>query len=270
MGRHYSPGPQDGYDSRWFAPLADIEDRHFWFRARNQVISAVVKQLTFDLPRGYRVLELGCGTGNVLRELDQLCTGGTVIGLDLFGEGLDYAASRSDALLIQGDMRALPFGTPFDLIGMFDVLEHVSDDRRLLSGLRSLLADNGRLVLTVPAHPYLWSSFDEASHHCRRYAMPDLRACLIDSGYEVEYATLYMLSLFPLMWLRRHFKTLSRQPCEDRQLAAVARDLAVVPVVNELLAWLLTSESWLIARRCHLPMGTSVLAVARHKEDPGK
>lgn len=270
MGLCCSEGPQSPYDSRWFAPLADIEERHFWFRARNQVISTVVKQLTCDLPRGYRVLELGCGTGNVLRELDRSCARGTVIGLDLFAEGLDYAASRSHALLVQGDMRALPFRTPFDLIGMFDVLEHVLHDRRLLSSLRPLLARNGRLVLTVPAHPHLWSSFDEASHHFRRYALRDLRACLVDSGYQVEYATLYMLSLFPLIWFRRRLATLPRQTCEDHQLDAVASDLAVLPVINEFLAWLLTRESWWIARRCHLPVGTSVLAIARHREDPSK
>ena len=72
------------YDPHLFA----IEDRHFWFRARNRIISTLVKQITAALSPGYRVLEVGCGTGNVLCVLQQVCTGGAVVGLDLFEDGL--------------------------------------------------------------------------------------------------------------------------------------------------------------------------------------
>ncbi len=113
------PPSHQSYDPTYFALLFQIEDRHFWFRARNQVIATVVKRLTADMPRGYRVLEIGCGTGNVLRVLEQVCTDGTVIGLDLFLEGLRYARQRTHAMLVQGDMLHLPFGAPFDLIGLF-------------------------------------------------------------------------------------------------------------------------------------------------------
>ena len=71
---------------------------------------------------------------------------------------------------MQGDVRNSPFGKPFALIGMFDVLEHIPEELETLVALREALAPGGRLMLTVPAHQYLWSYFDEAAQHCRRYS----------------------------------------------------------------------------------------------------
>ena len=72
-----------GYDPSHFETLFAAEDQHFWFRARNQVISMFARQVTRNLAPGYRVLEMGCGDGNVLRFLPPL-----VIGEDLLEEGL--------------------------------------------------------------------------------------------------------------------------------------------------------------------------------------
>ena len=149
------------YDPYYFAPLAAIEDRHFWFRARNRTLAALLARLTAPLADGYRVLEVGCGTGNVLRVLEQTCRRGLVVGMDLYGEGLTFARGRTHCPLVRGDMSHPPFEARFDLIGLFDVLEHLADDRRVLRDVRAMLAPGGRLVLTVPAHPELWSYFDE-------------------------------------------------------------------------------------------------------------
>lgn len=263
MGRSL---PHQSFDPTYFALLFQIEDRHFWFRARNQVVATVAKRLTAGMSRGYRVLEVGCGTGNVLRVLEQVCTSGTVVGVDLFSEGLHYARQRTDALLVQGDIRTVPFGVPFDLIGLFDVLEHLPDDHRVLRNLHDVLAKGGRLLLTVPAHPCLWSRFDEASCHCRRYELAELEGKLIHAGYRVEYITQYMASIFPLVWLRRRVAGLADlRPSAGagRRCDLVASELRIVPVINDLLVLLLAQEARLIARRCRLPVGTSLLAVAR-------
>src|SRR5438876_230682 len=82
------------YDARDFERLFRIEDRHFWFQARNRILSAVFAQLVRNLPSGYTVLEVGCGTGNVLRHLEKACSRGTVVGMDLFAEGLKFARTR--------------------------------------------------------------------------------------------------------------------------------------------------------------------------------
>src|SRR5438552_1184329 len=112
---------QGGYDPVFFDQLAAVEDRHFWFRARNDLIARLASRLTAPLPAGYLALEVGCGTGNVLRYLAKACDGGTVVGMDLFPEGLRHARRRTTAALVQGDLRRHPFQKPAALIGIFDV-----------------------------------------------------------------------------------------------------------------------------------------------------
>jgi SAM-dependent methyltransferase len=249
-----------GYDPAHFANLVEVEDRHFWFRARNRVIAALLRRLTADLAPGYRVLEVGCGDGNVLRFLEQAAAAGLVVGMDLYREGLNYAHRRSGCSLVQGDVNQCPFGKPFDFVGIFDVLEHIDDDHGALMQLRSLLAPGGKLLITVPAHRRLWSYFDHASGHCRRYELNELCDKLARAGYQVEYVTPYMSILYPLMWLMRK----SKQPAPAMSdEALVRRELRVVPLLNGLLAALLSPEVRWIARRKRLPFGTSLVALAR-------
>ena len=75
---------QSTYDPGYFSALFAIEDRHFWFRARNRTLFMLASQIVAEKPDGYRVLEVGCGTGNVLRTLRAACPNGVVVGLDLF------------------------------------------------------------------------------------------------------------------------------------------------------------------------------------------
>jgi len=260
------PTANRSYDPIYFAPLFAIEDRHFWFRARNRVISTLVKQITTDLASSYWVLEVGCGTGNVLRVLEQTCPGGVVVGMDLFTEGLQYARQRTSCLLVQGDMHMPPFGRRFDLIGLFDLLEHLPDDIQVLRDLYAMLAPGGRLLLTVPAHPSLWSYFDGASHHCRRYELAELESKLIRTDYRIEYLTQYMASIFPLVWLKRRLVA-STERClandVNRTHELASGELRIMPVLNDLLVLLLAQEARMIARRRQLPIGTSLLAIAR-------
>jgi SAM-dependent methyltransferase len=254
------------YDPAFFQLLFEVEDKHFWFRSRNRTIAAWVELLTSELTTSFRVLEVGCGTGNVLRVLGQACPNGTVVGMDLFAEGLKYAKERTSVALVQGDMHHPPFAGQFDIIGLFDVLEHLPDDRQVLRDLKGMLREGGALLLTVPAHPRLWSYFDEASHHCRRYQPEELKHKLVETGYNVEYTTQYMMSVFPLVWVGRHLTSLRgrlfrRQSSASREELAI-RELHPMPIVNEVLSQLLDIEGRWLERGHSLPLGTSLLAVA--------
>jgi SAM-dependent methyltransferase len=254
----------ESYDPHYFLPLFEAEDRHFWFRARNQVIAEVVKQIIGGLTPGYKVLEVGCGTGNVLRVLEDTCAKGSVTGMDLFPEGLRYARQRTGCPLVVGDMMTPPFNDGrFGLIGLFDVLEHLSDDDKVLRHLAKMLAPGGSLLLTVPAYPELWSDFDEAAHHCRRYRPAELEQRLVDAGYRVEYLTPYMVTMFPLVWASRKLGARAGERSQNDLREAVSRDLAVRPGLNTLLRWWLRGEVPLIRRRWQLPFGSSLLALAR-------
>jgi SAM-dependent methyltransferase len=264
--RPLDPPEMPSYDPAFFAHLYAIEDTHFWFRARNAVISTLIGQLVAPMPDGYRVLEVGCGSGNVLRHLERVCTHGRVYGMDLFSDGLVFARTRVDCPLIQADMHAAPFGVGFNLIGLFDVIEHLPDDLRVLQDLYHLLAPGGALVLTVPAHMALWSYFDDASHHQRRYSVDGLRARLEEAGYEVEYLTPYMAPLFPLLWLGRRLFTFNNRRGVGRVARSdelARRELKIMPGLNRVLGWVLKLEARRIARRQTLAVGTSLLVVAR-------
>ena len=257
----------NGFDPLCFGLLYAVEDKHFWFRARNRIISTLVRQIVADWESGYRILELGCGTGNVLRVLKRACPHGMVIGLDLFASGLQYARCRTSCDLVRADVRKLPFCAAFDLIGLFDVLEHLPDDNQVLRELHSVLRPHGVLILTVPAHRSLWSYFDEVSHHCRRYGASELEGKLSRAGYSVEYLTQFMASIFPVVWVKRRLTMRTRRNSRDRNAGRMRNvalgELRTPPFVNDLLTFLLSQEAHLLVRRRRLPIGTSLLAIAR-------
>jgi len=254
------------YDPVHFEHLFAVEDRHFWFRARNQVLATVMRQITCELKPGYRVLEVGCGTGNVLKMLSRICTRGSVVGMDLFAEGLWYARRRTNCALVHGDINASPLRERFEVVGLFDVLEHLPDDVGVLRMLYEHVAPGGWLLITVPACPSLWSYFDEASHHCRRYTLDELEQKLVQVGFQINYATYFMFSLYPILWAGRKLYGLSRNGTKTSATDAdelAHRELKIIPVVNDILHFLLAQEAHLIARRRHLPIGTSVLFIAK-------
>jgi SAM-dependent methyltransferase len=255
--------PIGGYDPAFFDQLARIEDRHFWFRARNRLIFELARRISSTLTPGYRVLEVGCGTGNVLRMLRKACPDGMIVGLELWFDGLRHARRRSAGLLVQGDVRNCPFGKPFELVGLFDVLEHVQDDRETLASVWKLLAPGGRLLLTVPAHQFLWSYFDEAAHHCRRYSVEDIRQKLTGAEFQVEFLSQFMTCIFPLVWVFRKMRGLRKQSDSDSARSRASDDFWLVPIVNPILTALLTVEARWVARGHHLPIGTSLVVVAR-------
>jgi SAM-dependent methyltransferase len=264
--RASSPGPrsapQGGYDPSFFDELAAIEDQHFWFRARNRLIFDLAKKICSQIEPGYLVLEVGCGTGNVLRALRDACSAGRVVGLELWFDGLRHAQRRVGDWLVQGDVRSLPFGRQFNLVGLFDVLEHLPEERETLRAVHGALVPGGKLMLTVPAHQFLWSYFDEAAHHCRRYSETEIRERLVEAGFHVEYLSQFMACIFPIVWaFRKAGNFWSRSDSETSRNWA-AREFRIVPGVNWVLTSLLTLEARWLASGHRLGFGTSFVVIA--------
>lgn len=249
-----------GYDPALFDAIAAAERRHFWFRARNRVLEAVLSPLGARMAAGTRALEIGCGTGNTLRVLSRACPRATVVGMDLFAEGFRHAA-QGRARLVQGRLEQSPFRTRFDLVGLFDVLEHIEDDRQALESIRLLLEPGGHLVLTVPAGPHLWSAFDTASHHWRRYTRDELQARLEGAGFELRYMTPFMTASYPALWLARKLRSRARSQVE-RPDDAILAELAIPGWLNAVLDLALRPEGVILRAGGRLPVGTSLLAVA--------
>jgi SAM-dependent methyltransferase len=251
------------YNPKFFAKIAKIEDRHFWFCARSRIIAAAARNAVGGLPTGYRVLDVGCGTGTVLRQLAQVCREGQVTGMDLYPEAAAVASQRAGCRVIVGDILSPPDLGELHVITMFDVLEHFPNDRQILGTANRMLKHNGVLILTVPAHMSLWSYFDVAAHHCRRYDSGGLTRLLLESGFEVEYLTEFMMGLFPLIWLLRRVYGGAVETDRERATEKAASELTIVPVINSGLKFIFAAEAFAIRRRWRLPIGTSLLAVAR-------
>jgi SAM-dependent methyltransferase len=255
---------RETYDTAYFHRLARIEDEHFWFRFRNGVIARLMRQIVAGREPDCRVLEVGCGNGNALRHLQAACPDARVLGMDPFWEGLRLARQRAGCSLVLADIQNPPFRECFAAVGLFDVLEHLPDDRLVLKNVGALLVGGGTLFLTVPAHMCLWSYFDEASHHRRRYSREQLRTLLHDGGFQIEYLTEFMFVLFPLAWIVRRLSAFvfrRKKQADAKELSM--RELRVVPVWNGILGALLGAELPLIARRLRIPLGSSLLAIAR-------
>jgi SAM-dependent methyltransferase len=250
-----------------FGALAAAEARHFWFRSRQRVIDVLARQAARTLPGGARILEIGCGNGALLAVLAAACPGARVFGMDLFGEGL--ARPGRAATLVQADAAAPPFTAAFHLVGMFDILEHVADDAAVLTRARGLLVPGGRLLLTVPGHPGLWSYADEASSHFRRYTRTQIGRRLAEAGYVVHYATHFMTAVAPLVWLGRRLAPIAARarhgPATSQTLAHA--ELRLPGPLNHLLALACAPERALIARRWRLPVGTSIAVIAAPAAD---
>jgi SAM-dependent methyltransferase len=185
-----------------FAVLAAVEERHFWFKPRARLITGLVGKFC---AHAQSFLEIGCGTAFVLAALARARPWRRIAGTDYHGEGLAFARRRLDATveLLRADARLAPAADAFDVVGLFDVIEHFADDVTVLEAAHRALTGRGSIVIAVPQHPWLWSRLDEAAGHVRRYRRGELEQKLAATGFEVAFSTSYMVALLPLMVVSR-------------------------------------------------------------------
>ena len=258
-------GGSPGYDPHYFTTLPAVEDTHFWFVARREWILAGLRRHVPDLDaRG--LFDVGCGTGGLVSWLQR--SGVPVAGAgDAYREGLRVARGRLDATLVLFDLAGPPpLGPGQSMLGFFDVLEHLEDDRATLEWARSVLAPGGILVLTVPAHPFLFDEMDRLAHHRRRYRVAELRAKLREAGLEIRHLGHFMALLVPLLVAVRVLGRLLPRSLRDPSKRRDA-ELRIVPGLNAVLLALLRLEG-LLGRLVPWPFGTSLLAVAARPSEP--
>lgn len=247
---HTSPGFQPEH----FAYLASVEDRNFWFRARNELIVHVLRKY---FPHARNMLEIGCGTGYVLRGVTQALPNLRTSGSEIFLEGLAFAAQRMPrADLFQMDARNIPYTDEFDLIGAFDVIEHIQEDAQVLREIHRALKPNGGAVFTVPQHPALWSIQDERACHVRRYRRRELTGKLEQAGFQIVFSSSFVTLLLPLLALSRRSRR--KAPAE----AAAGAEFNLPPAANALLYQILHAEQLMIRAGMRFPIGGTRLVAA--------
>ena len=124
-----------------------------------------------------------------------------LVGSELHPSGLAYARKRlpSGVEFVQMDARNIPAVGIFDLIGAFDVIEHIADDEAVLRGMRAATQTDGGTIIAVPQHPWLWSRADDIAYHQRRYRRGELEAKLRRNGFEILFSSSFTALLLPLM-----------------------------------------------------------------------
>lgn len=255
----FSPAIEgDGFRSDFYENIASSEESNFWFIGRNRFILWALKKY---VPSFETFLEIGCGTGYVLSGVGRTFPKARLYGSELFSAGLPFASKRlPQATFMQMDARKLPFTQQLDVIGAFDVLEHIEQDVEVLHQVHKSLKPNGTLIITVPQHRWLWSGYDDYACHVRRYERRDLHAKVEDAGFSIMRSTSFVSSLLPAMMAAR---LVSKGKLSKDYTAG--DDLKMNPALNSLFKQFLLGELAAVRSGINLPVGGSRLLVARKR-----
>lgn len=246
------------YPAHGHAACLQVEDRSFWFRHRNRCIVSVVRRFA---PAGGLLFDIGGGNGYVSKGLTD--AGITCVLAEPGLDGAVAARARGVDPVLCTRLEDLDTAAgKIDMIGMFDVLEHIEDESGALGRVRTLLQPDGLLFLTVPAYNALHSADDVAAGHFRRYTVRSLRHALVDNGFTLRYTTYLFAPLPPLVLLLRTLPSrlgLRRPADSDEQAeAAHVHEGISARAINALL----DREAHRIESGRSIPFGTSCLAVA--------
>jgi len=231
-------------DSAEICQLADVEDRHWWYKERRAIVGQQLKRL----PSPGLALDIGAAAGGntaVLRKY-----GWQAVAIDYSDAAVAIGKSRGFAT-IRGDGCRLPIkSAAFDLVTALDVLEHVDEDHVLAGEIYRVLRPGGTALIAVPCNMALWSAHDEAVGHRRRYSRESLTTVIDKAGLTIDSIWSWNVLLQPVVRLRRRFATGS--------------DLdEVPPLLNRVLTSVVVAERYLPTKS--LPGVTLFMRVRRQR-----
>ena len=234
-----------------YEAMAEHDERHWWYRARREVVAALIERVVKP-PKNAKLLEIGCGTGHNLAMLGKY---GEVDALEVDGIARGMAEERLGRAVLAAPLPELA-GLPddgYDVVAALDVIEHIPDDKAALEGIARVLKPGGKLVMTVPAHQWMWSAHDVVNHHQRRYSKSGLKRLIEGSPLQLESIGYLNSLLFPVAMAQRLASKISGK--DDANLAPPPQP------INQALERVFAAERRLIGR-VPLPPGLSLFAVA--------
>jgi SAM-dependent methyltransferase len=231
--------------------MAEHDTTHWWYRARRDILADFLAR-EGKLPSQAKILEIGCGTGH---NLPMLARFGEVDAIEIDPAARAIAGGRLGKPVGASPLPLLP-GVPaahYDLIAVLDVVEHIEDDVAALAAMRARLAPGGRILITVPAHQWMWSAHDVVNHHHRRYSKKTLRQAITAAGLRPRGMSYFNSLLFPLAAGARVLGRLTGRDDSD--------DAPPPPAVNALFERIFRAERVMLGRM-PMPWGVSIVTLA--------
>ncbi len=248
-------GDNEDYESDCYSEALELGDRNYWRATRLRLILWGLERY-FPKPRSF--FEIGCGLGYILAAVSRKYPGVELAGSDIYLESLEHSRrALPGSELFQADASHLPFRSQFDVVGAFDVLEHLDDDVGAMTGMFDAVRPGGGILVTVPQHRFLWSQRDEFLFHKRRYSRRELVDKIAGAGFEIVKVTSFFTFPFPAMvWANWR----DRKPRDDYHPYSTLR---VGGAVNSLLIRILDVERALIKLGVSYPFGGSLFLAGR-------
>lgn len=222
---------------------------HWWWRARSKFVNQWLDALA--LPTSGQVLDIGCGGG---WGFDRWQKYGEVWGVEASQALVDSAGDNASHIHCGNFDRDFRPNRRFTLILMLDVLEHMAQPQAALEYAYELLEPAGRILITVPAMPSLWTSHDELNHHYVRYTKSSLQSVVKESGIQVDQINFFFRWITLAKLLIRFKESLIATEPHNPTLPSAR--------LNQLFYGLAVGEQKLLGR-VRLPFGTSLVCVGR-------
>lgn len=255
---HNAPENHQDYNAKGLDHLFSQEEDHFWFIARKEFILA---RMLKHVDTKNSIIEIGAGTGNVARYLQHNGYNDFAVG-EMHFSGLKYAQSYGIDKCYQFDLLRAPLENEFDTVCMFDVLEHIEDDALALQNVHKMLKSRGEIVISVPAHMWLWNRDDSIAGHKRRYTKGQLVDLLNQAGFTIVQTRYFFISILPLLYLRTLINKDSNLPISEEE---VNKAISMNPLLSKILLFISRIENKINEFSPNV-MGGSLLVIARKND----
>jgi SAM-dependent methyltransferase len=221
---------------------------HWWFRARESLLKNALKNIHFATSPA--ILDVGCGNGLGFEMLDPI---GDAEGVEGDSNIVSPDGPNASRIFVGDFVSDYTPDKRFDLITMFDVLEHFENRAAVLEKIRTLLNPGGRLLLSVPALPWVWTHHDDLNHHYIRYTKQSLRNELLSEGFSETSLEYHFTWLVPVKFLFRMKERIMTSSSDSMEVPA--------PWFNKTLYTLARLEQQFFTLKAPAPVGTSIVGI---------
>jgi len=250
-------------DRKYYQEYYDIERNHWWFKARQYILKAIIEKHLIDTQKSNKkILNIGAATGATTQMLSAY---GEVVTVEYDKYCCDFLSEKLNINAINASMTDLPFNdNQFDLVCAFDVIEHIEDDAVALKEVNRVMNNGGNFFITVPAFNFLWSNHDDVNHHIRRYTNKTLNKVMNIAGLHASYASYFNFWLFlPIAIVRLTQKIVPTKKSKNASSGSDFEKMNSWELLNKFLYRLFLSEIFFFKRKIRLPSGVSYFCIGK-------